>query len=684
MWLGAGGAELAPLLPDVPPLSLKRVGKKPDPQEFESTSISLVGRIRNRRCIRYQDGTIECCELNHQGQKEGLFALYYPSLPHLEQTFSKLGSHFLQQKGFFYQGLPCGPFELYNEHGVCVCKGCYELMEAGPYDQSQNINLQLLQKFIKANQQEDALSEMLFPAERLNRAFRYARRQKMMPIRLDYIVVRYGVLSHRLLHGQIHTFEVGPEHPAILLKRHANETWLEACTRAHQRVLRLVQTQVNELKQAQRAAAELLNQDEVASTNCDQELDEIKAQLASPCYEDDLGGRVHLRCLEKLGQLQPEPIVSNCERGGYAPEVLDCFTRTADGHYLNGILVSSAEYYERQSYRRRVEQTNGAQSDTIAQDNTALAVLRLAHFIEHQQNEESRAPDLDQVEMPNDVLCWVNALFAPALTDDKPYTEYALKRWGELQLTDIALEAPQTNSASTQAYCDPKSSLGHLTSYVKQYYDACKQSSDLASCGLHWGHYFYCARRCTLSNVKDTSFRALPIWAHWDIIPISIDTSISLLNDGFNWHAAGLTSWYDTTGSLIGHVGYNHFGRCDGTFELHNEATATSVYGQLKVGQLQPTLTFTIYQDYRTKFPAATLTVDLEQDSFIGPYHTIYGIDELFEKGYHAVMLEDWGMIMTEAGLKPFKRLIAYTPGTYLKEEGVYQADGAVQVTKKT
>ncbi len=107
------------------------------------------------------------------------------------------------------------------------------------------------------------------------------------------------------------------------------------------------------------------------------------------------------------------------------------------------------------------------------------------------------------------------------------------------------------------------------------------------------------------------------------------------------------------------------------------------MYGRLKVGQLQPTLTFTIYQDYRTKFPAATLTVDLEQDSFIGPYQTIYGIDELFEKGYHAVMLEDWGMIMTEAGLKPFKRQIAYTPGTYLKEEGVYQADGAVQVTKK-
>lgn len=75
--------------------------------------------------------------------------------------------------------------------------------------------------------------------------------------------------------------------------------------------------------------------------------------------------------------------------------------------------------------------------------------------------------------------------------------------------------------------------------------------------------------------------------------------------------------------------------------------------------------------------------MDLAQGSFSGSYHTIYGIDELFELGYHAVLLETYGEIETEDGTKKLKRLIQYTPGSYLKERGVYQADGTIQVTTK-
>ena len=81
LWLGTGGAELAPLLPDVPPLSLEQIGTEADPQEFETASISLVGRNGDRLSIQYQDGTIERCFIDYQGLKHGPFKLYYPSLP---------------------------------------------------------------------------------------------------------------------------------------------------------------------------------------------------------------------------------------------------------------------------------------------------------------------------------------------------------------------------------------------------------------------------------------------------------------------------------------------------------------------------------------------------------------------------------------------------------------------------
>ncbi len=165
VWLGPGGAELAPLLPDATPLSLEQVGAEADLQEFESSSISLVGRNGDMLYIRYQDGTVDCCLRDPQGQKHGPFALYYPSLFYLRSQ-PQFESHLHQHLGFFYQGLPCGPFELYDENGVCICKGCYELMETGFTAQSQAINLKQLLNFINNYEQAANLNEVLIPDDK--------------------------------------------------------------------------------------------------------------------------------------------------------------------------------------------------------------------------------------------------------------------------------------------------------------------------------------------------------------------------------------------------------------------------------------------------------------------------------------------------------------------------------------
>lgn len=675
-WLGTGCAELAPLLPDVQPLSLEQIGAEADPQEFEAASISFVGRNENKLYIRYQDGTVECCAHDPHGKKHGPFALYYPSLPYLENAPFKLNSHLVQHSGFFFKNLPCGPFELCNEHGVCVGKGCYELMEAGICEQSKEIGLQQLYKLIDSNQQEEILRRMLCPNGRFNLAAKYTRWQTKIPVCLDRIVVRYVSLSHRLPHGQIHSFEVGPEHPAILLERHDNETWMETCMRAHRRVLNLVQMQVNELMQAQRAAAQLLDQEQAAEQ--DPELLALQEQLAVPLYDNEVGQKVHQRCLEDLGKLQPKEIIANCERSRYAPGLLDCLTRTTDGRYLNGLLVSSPEYYERQSYRRMVKQKSDAEFNTSLQVSTKQCDLSQGDYLDYLQNEEDYAPDPEQRALTVDEIDWLIDQFAPALhddADDMPLAWCEVKHWGELQLQDRDPKDSRPHLAPTQY------DLKHLLSYTQQNFEFYLQRSDLTSYGLRWGHYFYLGRRGSLA--KDSSCHALPIWAHWDITPINVETPLDLLAYYFCWHAVGTSSLYDATGTCLGQIGYDQFGLCDGTFQLNDEANETSMYGYLQHGQLQPTLTFTIYQDFRARFPAATLTVDLAQDLFVGPYHTIYSIDELFEKGYHAVMLEVYGTIQTEEGTKRLKRLIKYTPDTYLDEDGVYLADGTVQVTKK-
>ena len=589
LWLGTGGAELAPLLPDVPPLSLEQIGTEADPQEFETASISLVGRNGDRLSIQYQDGTIERCFIDYQGLKHGPFKLYYPSLPYLENAPFKLGSHLLQQKGLFYLGQPCGPFELLDENGVCVGKGCYELVEATPDEPSKKIGPQQLRKFLKSHSQLDLVNLMIEPKSKLAKDKRWSRDLQPIKVCLNKIVVRYAVLSRKLPHGQIQSFKVGPERPCVLLQRHENETWLEACARTHIKVLALVQKQVNELQQAQRAAAQLLAPEQAATAEQAPKLVALQEQLAVPLHDDEAGVLIHQNCLKLMGKLQSADLVTGCTRGGYAQVMLDCLARTADGHYLNGVLVSSAKYFE--SNWRLVatpEQTSSKQ--TINQ-----------HFL-HEADSAQK------------------------------------------------------------------------------------------SCGMRLGHYFCNGR--DVSNFKGKGYSPIPIWGGWNEKPVSTEADLELLQQCFNWHALGCSSVYDAMGTCVGNVGYSELpskrssqhcsilGLCQGPFIGWHERKQTREDGSCSKGHIKGKLTFTMYQDYRSRFPAAIFTVSLVQNTFIGRYQCIYGIDELFEKGYHAVMLEACGTVKTEQGFKTKKRLCAYTPNTYRKEDGIYLADGTVQITK--
>ena len=590
IFIGSGQDELKSLPHWINILSPDWIATKNDPQEFTAPSISFMAPAQGSLLTRYQDGTIEYCQLNGKRRKKsGSFELYHPSMPYLKSESFVLGPYLLQQSGLFYQGLPCGPFKFFDENGVCLCKGCYELVEATSNEASKEICPLALYDFLKEQEQLLDIDSMFDIPVKTAEYTKWNRPLRPIKVCPNQLVVRYDALSRRLPNDQLHTFEVGPERPCVLLQRRKNETWLEACTRAHQKVLTLVQKQVNDLHQAQRAAAQLLAPKQDITADPNPELIALKEQLAVPLHDDEAGVLIHQNCLELMGKLQSADLVTGCTRGGYAQVMLDCLARTADGHYLNGVLVSSAKYFE--SNWRLVatpEQTSSKQ--TINQ-----------HFL-HEADSAQK------------------------------------------------------------------------------------------SCGMRLGHYFCNGR--DVSNFKGKGYSPILIWGGWNEKPVSTEADLELLQQCFNWHALGCSSVYDAMGTCVGNVGYSELpskrssqhcsilGLCQGPFIGWHERKQTREDGSCSKGHIKGKLTFTMYQDYRSRFPAAIFTVSLVQNTFIGRYQCIYGIDELFEKGYHAVMLEACGTVKTEQGFKTKKRLCAYTPNTYRKEDGIYLADGTVQITK--
>lgn len=678
IWLGPSGTELAPLFPNAEVWPPDWLNSKNDHQEFTASSISLVTANYYAALTLYQDGTIEHCCLD-QFYKQGSFELYYPSLPYLEAENGALKPHLLKQSGLFYQDLPCGPFKLFNENGVCVAMGCYELVEAAPDEPSKEVDPRQLRFFLKRQSQLDLVKSMIEPKEKIPPNQRWSKSLQPIKVCLNKIVVRYAALSRRLPHDQLQSFEIGPERPYILLQRHANETWLEACTRAHQKVLALVQKQVNELQQAQCAAAQLLVPALASNAEPNYELTTIQEQLAAPLHYDEVGTQVHQQCLQCLGKQQPTELVAGCVNGGYAQAMLDCLPRTADGHYLNGILVSSAAYFEEQCYlKHRILIERALNSSNQADPNTKILIL--AYRIHHQPGNDTSDIDLDTAKLSKREISWLKDECAPLLNgSDVEDTPCTLKRWGEVQPHDRAQAWYRTAGHSSSLSQEHLVNLSHLL--YQQYFDGNVRSAQKV-CDLHLGHYF-CGRH-SLSNTMGANKVVIPIWGAWDTALISIDEDIDVLQHYFNWRATGCSSVYDAEGTTLGQLEYDNYGLLGGKFELLHASNQVIEVGTCEQGQLLRTLSFTIYQDFRARFPSASFTVDLAQGAFIGPYQQVYSIAELFDAGYHAVMLVAYDEVETDDGdYRALKRLSHYRPGTYLQEEGTYLEDGTIQVTKQ-
>ena len=129
-------------------------------------------------------------------------------------------------------------------------------------------------------------------------------------------------------------------------------------------------------------------------------------------------------------------------------------------------------------------------------------------------------------------------------------------------------------------------------------------------------------------------------------------------------------------------ITYGNLGLCEGPFDLSNPAPATAEHGTFKKGLLEPSFSFEHYQDFRTRFPAACFTLDVRTGAPEGPFKLYFTIDQLFDQGYHAILLEECGEIKTEQGTKTQKRLRAYIPGSYLSQAGTFN-QGHLKLTKR-
>ncbi len=178
-----------------------------------------------------------------------------------------------------------------------------------------------------------------------------------------------------------------------------------------------------------------------------------------------------------------------------------------------------------------------------------------------------------------------------------------------------------------------------------------------------------------LVQAPETGFRALPIWAAEAPVP-------ELSAESFCWQAQGKSAIKDPAGEDEAVITYGQRGLADGAFDLYNQAPATAEHGSFKQGLLEPSFSFELFQDYRARFPAACFTLDVRTGEPESLFKLYFTIDQLFEKGYHAVLLEACGEIKTEQGFKTQKRLCTYIPGTYVKQEGIYE-QGNPKITKR-
>lgn len=167
--------------------------------------------------------------------------------------------------------------------------------------------------------------------------------------------------------------------------------------------------------------------------------------------------------------------------------------------------------------------------------------------------------------------------------------------------------------------------------------------------------------------------KPLPLW------PAATPKPPQLNSAPFAWQAAGSSVITGAAGESLGQIWYNQGYAC--SFKLFNEAAATGEELTCEEGMVQPSMRLELYQDFRARFPAAILTVDLTTGQFEGPYEVLYDIDELFAAGYHGELLEFYGTYTVGNNTKNLKRLRQFYSSTdYQREQGVYE-QGKPRVT---
>lgn len=313
--LGARGIEWEKSLTQAHTLRLKSIGSAADPKEWDGVALVWLQYQEQQNRRRYQvlngSGQVEAGTITPEGCKDGAYTLYH-GMKGLKRAYYQSPEKQLEEKsypyevGAFFHGLPCGRFTVTDENGTKLCAGCYELIALQHSELS--IDARELAQRLSANQEIHKLYRRHKKALQDRIA---AGKQQLIAVSTERIVVRYDYLSRSLPEDAVQGFSLGAHLPTVTIEREPQETWLEATSRTHHEVLRLVEQQVAALQTAQVTAYEQATSEEQGES--------------------------------WLGAAQRPKVVTGCEQGGYGQWALKTMAQSEDGSYLRALLLSSPD-----------------------------------------------------------------------------------------------------------------------------------------------------------------------------------------------------------------------------------------------------------------------------------------------------------------------------------------------------
>ena len=313
--LGARGIAWEKSLTQAHTLRLKSIGSAADPKEWDGVALVWLQYQEQQNRRRYQvlngSGQVEAGTITPEGTKDGAYTLYH-SMKGLKRAYYQSPEQQLEatsypyEVGAFFHGLPCGRFTVTDENGTKLCAGCYELIALQHSELS--IDARELAQRLSANQEIHKLYRRHKKALQDRIA---AGKQQLIAVSTERIVVRYDYLSRSLPEDAVQGFSLGAHLPTVTIERKPQETWLEATSRTHHEVLRLVEQQVAALQTAQVTAYEQATSEEQGES--------------------------------WLGAAQRPEVVTGCEQGGYGQWALKTIAQSEDGSYLRALLLSSPD-----------------------------------------------------------------------------------------------------------------------------------------------------------------------------------------------------------------------------------------------------------------------------------------------------------------------------------------------------